>query len=88
MATAFQAGETTSISPTTASADELLDLGIKYSLGKGVAQSNVQAHVWFNLAALKGSDSARHYRGELSREMTATEIAEAQKQARALLTLH
>ena len=76
------------ISPSVASADEMLDLGMKYCLGRGVTQSNVLAHMWFNIAALKGSDTARHYRSELSREMSANEIAEAQRKARDWLTLH
>jgi uncharacterized protein len=71
-----------------ASAEDLLDLGIKYCIGRGVEQSNVMAHMWFNIAALKGSESARHYRTEVSREMSANEIAEAQRKARAWLTVH
>jgi TPR repeat protein len=48
----------------------------------------VAAHKWFNLAALKGSESAKQYRCEISREMSATDVADAQRQARDWLTLH
>ncbi len=74
--------------PHSASADELLAMGLKYCFGRGVAKSNVEAHKWFNLAALKGSNNAKTYRCELAREMSAAEIAEAQRQARAWMTLH
>lgn len=72
----------------TASADELLALGLKYCFGRGVSQSYVEAHKWFNLAAMKGNENAKSYRCELAREMSASEIAEAQRQARAWMTLH
>lgn len=76
------------LSPLTATADACLALGMKYCLGHGVAPSNIEAHKWFNLAAMKGSDKARSYRLELAREMSADDVAEAQRQARALLTIH
>lgn len=72
----------------TASAEELLDLGMKYCLGREVAKDLVSAHKWFNLAALKGSEPARQYRCEISQEMSPAEIAYAQREARAWLTLH
>ena len=74
--------------PQTAFADELLALGLKYCFGRGVSQSYVEAHKWFNLAAMKGNENAKSYRCELAREMSASEIAEAQRQARAWMTLH
>lgn len=74
--------------PHSASADDMLAMGLKYCFGRGVAQNNVEAHKWFNLAALKGNDNAKSYRCELAREMSAQEIAEAQRQARAWMTLH
>jgi uncharacterized protein len=72
----------------SATAEDLLDLGIKYCLGRDVEQNLVFAHKWFNLAALKGSEPARQYRCEISREMSPTEIAFAQREARDWLTLH
>ncbi|MBL8791606.1 MAG: sel1 repeat family protein [Rhizobiales bacterium] len=74
--------------PQSATADDMLAMGLKYCFGRGVAQNYVEAHKWFNLAALKGSDNAKSYRCELAREMSAQEIAEAQRQARAWMTLH
>ncbi len=60
----------------------LYTLGMAYSTGQGVPMDYVAAHKFFNLAAMKGSIEARDMRAEISREMSAQEIAEAQRQAR------
>ena len=66
--------------------EALFELGITYSTGRGgVAVDLVEAHKWFNLAALNGSTRGQECRAEISYEMTAREIAEAQRQARAWL---
>ncbi len=67
----------------------LLQLGIMYSLGQDVERDLIAAHKWFNLAALRGNESAKHYRRDISSEMSPVEIAEAQREAREwLYTLH
>lgn len=58
------------------------DLGLMYSTGHGLPQDYVLAHKWFNLAAMSGNAEARAIRAELARDMTAGEIAEAQRLAR------
>jgi hypothetical protein len=66
--------------------DALYDLGLLYATGNdGVMADYVEAHKWFNLAALSGVDEAKLEREELARDMSRTEISEAQKQARAWL---
>lgn len=66
--------------------DALHELGLAFSSGTGgVAVNLVEAHKWFNLAALRGDERSQQYRHEISEEMTAREIAEAQRQARAWL---
>lgn len=66
--------------------DALYDLGVSYSTGRGgVDVDLIEAHKWFNLAALSGSARAQECRAEISYEMSAREIAEAQRQARAWL---
>ena len=63
------------------------ELGIAYSAGTdGVDVDLVEAHKWFNLAALSGSELAKDCRAEIAEEMSAREIIEAQRQARAWLT--
>jgi TPR repeat protein len=66
--------------------DALFDLGVAYSTGRGgVIVDLIEAHKWFNLAALSGCTRGQECRAEISVEMTAREIAEAQRQARSWL---
>ncbi|MEE4154480.1 MAG: hypothetical protein V2I27_10010 [Erythrobacter sp.] len=63
------------------------DLGVIFSTGtQGVACDLVEAHKWFNLAASKGHEEAAWCRTDISDEMTAREIAEAQRRARQWLS--
>ena len=67
-------------------ADALYELGVAYSTGTaGIEVDLIEAHKWFNLAALNGSGEAQSCRAEVAEEMSAREIAEAQRQARAWL---
>ena len=67
-------------------ADAYYDLGLAYSAGTdGVEIDLVQAHKWFNLAALAGDERGHGSRAEIAWDMTAREIAEAQRSARAWL---
>jgi TPR repeat protein len=66
--------------------EALYELGVAYSTGTdGIDVDLIEAHKWFNLAALNGSERAQLCRAEIAEEMTAREIAEAQRQARAWL---
>jgi uncharacterized protein len=67
--------------------EALYNLGLAYSTGQGVGVDFVAAHKWFNLAALRGSDEAKTWRAQLSREMLPAQIAEAQRLAREWLTV-
>lgn len=59
------------------------DLGVAYSTGShGAPCDLIEAHKWFNLAAVGGYEDAAHCRADVSDEMTAREIAEAQRSAR------
>lgn len=63
--------------------DACYDLGMIYSTGShGVASDLIEAHKWFNLAAASGHEAATWCRADVSDEMTAREIAEAQRRAR------
>ncbi len=63
--------------------ESLFNLGVAYSTGsQGVTCDLIEAHKWFNLAAAKGHDEAAWCRADISEEMTAREIAEAQRMAR------
>lgn len=59
------------------------DLGVAYSTGShGVDCDLIEAHKWFNLAAVNGHAEAALCRADISDEMTAREVAEAQRRAR------
>ena len=59
------------------------DLGVAYSTGSHGADCDlIEAHKWFNLAAVGGHDEAAMCRADVSEDMTAREIAEAQRRAR------
>ena len=69
--------------------DALFELGVTYSTGRGgVNVDMIEAHKWFNLAALNGCTRGQQCRAEISIEMTAREITEAQRQARSWLGSH
>ena len=59
------------------------DLGVAFSTGShGVDCDLIEAHKWFNLASVGGHEQAQMCRADISEEMTAREIAEAQRRAR------
>ena len=61
----------------------LFDLGVAFSTGShGLAGDLIEAHKWFNLAAVAGHECAKTCRADISEEMTSHEIAEAQRRAR------
>jgi TPR repeat protein len=72
----------------TPAADLFFELGMQKSTGRDGGVDLVAAHKWFNIAAAKGSAEAARMRGEVAAEMSAAQIAEAQKAARAYLALH
>jgi TPR repeat protein len=68
-------------------ADALYNLGLAYSTGQGVSVDFVAAHKWFNLAAVRGVEEAKSWRAQISREMNAAQISEAQRLAREWLSI-
>lgn len=67
-------------------ADTFFELGMMYSIGRSVPIDYVVAHKWFNLAAMRGNEHAVRLRQEIAAQMVETEIAAAQRAARAWLT--
>ena len=65
--------------------ENLYKLGLIYSTGPEV--NLVQAHMWFNLAATRGSEAAKEFRRELADQMSKDEIAMAQRAAREWLSV-
>ena len=64
------------------------ELGMKYASGRSGPADLVAAHKWFNVAVARGCRTAANLRSELAREMSAEEIAAAQREARLFLTRH
>lgn len=59
------------------------ELGVAFSTGTGQLDCDlVEAHKWFNLAAVAGHEEASSARADIAEEMTAREISEAQRRAR------
>lgn len=68
--------------------DAYFSLGIAFSTeGHAVGTDLVEAHKWFNLAAVAGHGEAPTCRAEVADDMTAREIAEAQRRARQWLAV-
>jgi len=70
-----------------AKAEDLFRLGLMYSTeleDRGV--DYVEAHKWFNLAAMMGSVPAKAYRDEIKAEMSVEDLTLAQRAARGWLT--
>jgi len=57
-------------------------IAIMYDDGQGVSQDFVQAYKWYSLAATNGDKPAAELRDRTAKQMTAAQIAEAQKLAR------
>ncbi len=69
-------------------AEDLNRLGLIYSSGEGHELDLVEAHKWFNLAAVLGFDAAKIYRQEVSDQMDTSQIVKAQRAARKWLQGH
>ena len=58
------------------------ELGMVYSTGTaGVVLDLIEAHKWFNLAAVSGNIAAQECRAQIAEDMTAREISVAQRAA-------
>ena len=69
-------------------AEDCFGLGMVYSAGAGVTVDLVQAHKWFNIAAMRGHKDAARLRREIAEQMSDSEIGCAQRAARDWLKSH
>jgi TPR repeat protein len=59
------------------------ELGVAHSTGARNRPADlIDAHMWFNLAAAAGHEDAAECRADVAEQMSAREIAEAQRRAR------
>jgi len=69
-----------------AKSEDLFRLGLIYSTDvEDRGPDYIEAHKWFNLAALMGSSPAKAYREEIKSEMSGSDVALALKAARGWL---
>jgi len=64
------------------------ELGVNYACGRRVDADLIEAHKWFNIAALRGDVEAARRRQEIAAELSAAEISAAQRRAREWLSVH
>ncbi len=62
--------------------DAFFDLGLSYCTGRDGTVDLIEAHKWFNIAAIRGNDDAKRYRTEIASDMSKNEIVRAQRLAR------
>jgi TPR repeat protein len=74
--------------PEPKDAEDCFALGMNYSSGAGVAVDLVQAHKWFNIAAMRGHPDGARLRKEIAEQMADAEIGCAQRAARDWLKGH
>lgn len=67
----------------SANSEDLFRLGLMYSTDlEDRGADFVEAHKWFNLAAMLGSQPAKAYRDEIKMELSVEELTLAQRAAR------
>ena len=79
---------TSSVMAAPAEGEAFFELGMRYASGRSGPADLVTAHKWFNVGFARGYRTAAAVRSELAREMSAEEIAAAQREARLFLTRH
>jgi uncharacterized protein len=84
----FEIADIDAVTLGEANADAFFDLGMMYSIGNSVPTDFVTAHKWFNIAAMRGNREAIRLRQEIAAQMSESEIAAAQRAARAWLSAH
>ena len=72
---------------TTESQDRiLLEVGLKYAIGRDCEINVIEAHKWLNIAAIRGNAKAERMRNQLAVTMSKGELAAALRGAREWMT--
>lgn len=66
----------------------LLEMGMKYAIGRDCEIDVVEAHKWLNIAAIRGSEKAARMRNQVAATMSKGELAAALRGAREWMTAH
>lgn len=78
----FSSRDTMEFAAQGGQADALFELGLVCCSGRNGQVDLIEAHKWFNLAAMRGNEEAKRYRHELTSELSKADVAKAQKLAR------
>lgn len=63
-------------------AEDLYRAGLAYATGTGTEINLIEAHKWFNLAAVRGHEDAKAQRQEMAEMLTSAEVKLALQAAR------
>ncbi|MBJ6131992.1 sel1 repeat family protein [Ochrobactrum sp. Q0168] len=66
----------------------LLEMGMKYAIGRDCEIDVVAAHKWLNIAAIRGNEKAARMRNQVAATMSKSELAAALRDAREWMTTH
>ncbi|MHC5230866.1 sel1 repeat family protein [Brucella sp. LJL56] len=66
----------------------LLEMGMKFAIGRDCEIDVVEAHKWLNIAAIRGSEKAARMRNQVAATMSKGELASALRGAREWMTTH
>ena len=66
--------------------ESFFERGLAYSVGREI--DLIEAHKWFNIAAVRGDRVAARHREELAGEMSREQIAAALRAAREWISCH
>lgn len=66
----------------------LLELGLKYAIGRDCEIDVVEAHKWLNIAAIRGNQKAARMRNQVAATMSKSELAAALRGARDWMNAH
>jgi len=69
-------------------AESFFERGLAFSTGRDGPANLVEAHKWFNIAAVRGDRVAAQHREEVACEMSREEIAAALRAAREWISCH
>jgi hypothetical protein len=64
------------------------NLGHMYYDGKGVTKNYVKVHMWWNIAGASGNSFAVEGRNTVAKQMTSSQLQEAQKLASEWMSRH
>ncbi|MEL6203525.1 MAG: sel1 repeat family protein [Pseudomonadota bacterium] len=73
---------------SNASAEIIFEMGLAAASGRDRDVDLIEAHKWFNIAAIKGSTRAAALRSEIAETMTKADLAKALRDARQWMTQH